>query len=605
MAGKILSKDLGGLSKKEIKLLAECRDKEEAIEQFRILGYEVDSADLDAIKLVYERKDEVSNANSLSLEQLEQVAGGARSKLKHLIEKQDLDIISENVQTLLNTHSDLGNKILGKLGGNIDERGKILAYVDVVTDAAKETEINLNLTDENERNIVQAVKDVYVECAYGKDNIGKFELRNNERIVKETIALSKVLVNAKLFVSEEETNYKGVASHAAKIIALHYTDNNLLHSYSAFKDLTKSDAKIYIDDIHVNTVQVPGSKLAKEENNIFCSYGTPHGTTYLDVLTPKHNIDRVDDSEFLFNLMSEHFDKYTANNNIKGAVKLTGKGVSDKGLLTHFAAAEIDKGKFFFKLRFDMFENMIELTNTANTTAKSNYNAASNMTVMEAVYLMERHATPYQWNSLQSWAGLSTEKQLELAQFINSHAADLVIDQTHEYMPEEPLKINEVTDVVNDSDPLTTAKNTARGLGIATGAGAFITMAVATVSAALNGSIAILGNCFAVALPALFKGGIAAFVGCFAGNTTMLGLGAAFLAGTAITAGVGIAALTAVVIWRVMSHTATGVSSVPEIIGASAITNDDSAPPLVNENRWIPIAPPTPMIGPREDFWDS
>ncbi len=88
MAGKILPKDLCGLSKKEIDLLIECRDEEEAIEQFRIRGYEVDSADLDAIKLAYERRNETSDANNLSLEQLEQVAGGLLVGVRRFEEKE-------------------------------------------------------------------------------------------------------------------------------------------------------------------------------------------------------------------------------------------------------------------------------------------------------------------------------------------------------------------------------------------------------------------------------------------------------------------------------------------------------------------------------------
>ncbi len=103
MAGRILSKDLGGLSKKEIELLTECRDKEEAIEQFRIRGYAVDEDNLDAIKLAHERRNEISDANNLSLEQLEQVAGGMGVRIKQKVNMVHMNSVLKDWATNLAT----------------------------------------------------------------------------------------------------------------------------------------------------------------------------------------------------------------------------------------------------------------------------------------------------------------------------------------------------------------------------------------------------------------------------------------------------------------------------------------------------------------------
>ncbi len=91
---------LGKLSKDQIEILIKCKDKDEAIEQFRIRGYEIDSDKLDAIKLEYEGKNEISDSNNLSIEQLEQVAGGHNVRKIRWVNMFDMSDNADKFYTL-------------------------------------------------------------------------------------------------------------------------------------------------------------------------------------------------------------------------------------------------------------------------------------------------------------------------------------------------------------------------------------------------------------------------------------------------------------------------------------------------------------------------
>ncbi len=627
MAGKILSKDLGGLSKKEIKLLTECRDKEEAIEQFRIRGYELDVDELDVIKLAYERKDEVSDANSLSLEQLEQVAGGFRKEHEINYGRERKNDLLRFAETASSSDGDLGKKMNEKIAA--------LGSENLPTSEQKAEIFVDSLMEETSTKVevdslaVEAVKDRYDKII----NNGKTEkdfVLLDPRALNEAAILTELIIDKGIVKREEKENesdyFNRAAGYAIEIQALHYDRKENGHLRIDEVD----DSKELKINCVLNVNFAPGNKAFNNVPVVVRKTSTDVGNGY--ALLENGNlitVGKVRDFNVLHKKMREEFLEILLENcNRYPEVEFDDDAeITEKLMLTHFTELKkIERGKEFV-LRADMLENVTEITKIANDTAKAENDTAeaendmaeakNNITVMKSINVLANFATPKQWDLLKKKREeISEEEKKNLAQFINSHAADLVIDQTHEYMPEEPLKINdEVTDVVNDSNPLTTAKNTARGLGIATGAGAFITMAVATVSAALNGSIAILGNCFAVALPALFKGGIAAFVSCFA-SSTALGLGAAFLAGTAITGVLVIATAVAFTCWGIIKHTmgkgnintdnmeaVMAASSSQPINSNSGRGDNDSSKEVVKTNQENVVNPEQPLV-PSDDGAD-
>ncbi len=186
MTEKILSKDLCGLSKKEIKLLTECKDKEEAIEQFRILGYKVDSADLDAIKLAYERRNETSDASILDLEQLEQVAGGFEMRAKSTIGKEYLN----NIKHIFPAACEVGTLDENTVNDFVESAKKECAQRNL-----EEEPLGRMMTTTIEKVVRGDMQENYENCGGSVKEVEGFNFHDNKSLYSDIKAVAIKIYN--------------------------------------------------------------------------------------------------------------------------------------------------------------------------------------------------------------------------------------------------------------------------------------------------------------------------------------------------------------------------------------------------------------------------
>ncbi len=142
MSLKVLSKYLDDLSKREIDLLTECRDIQEVKNLLNHFGYSLDEEQLEEIRLSYSKEyDSENNGNTLSMSQLEQVAGGKRvkaiigRKLNQAIDKGNLRMLCR-----------AEGAFFGNCGYVLVEDGNILTNV-METETPEVTEENYTIPD--------------------------------------------------------------------------------------------------------------------------------------------------------------------------------------------------------------------------------------------------------------------------------------------------------------------------------------------------------------------------------------------------------------------------------------------------------------------------
>ncbi len=444
MAGKILSKGLGGLSKKEIDLLIEFRDKEEAIEQFRILGYEVGSADLDAIKLAYERKNETSDASILSLEQLEQVAGGIRMSLVVKSVKEMEHGLAETGLVAARHHKALGDAMSRRLGKSLDEMLEAEetersteqdaaianAFVsEIAAMAAEREKAGIRRNDKALKDVINA----YLRAIYGAKGSNEFRLEEgyNVRLAGRIYEIESEIMNSIMGREDGESYGSTFAERSVEILALHSNrdEEGNLH----FVD--ERDTNYRGQVLTVNTIQKHNVKF--EEKSIF--YIDPNkgfNTVALMDGGKEVKVDRICDSDYLFNLLDARYNESSAREGIKlingnsdktllsNLVEYSG-ALSGAGILVEFDGALSGAGiKEGYIVRYDMLENVFSIVKAVRDREDAS-DELKNMASTDVLYVMEKHADQGLWNILTTRKALEEDEKNVLADFILAHAADI------------------------------------------------------------------------------------------------------------------------------------------------------------------------------------
>ncbi len=580
MAGKILSNCLSGLNRAQIDLLIECRDEEEAIEQLRIRGYELDVDELDAIKLAYEKRNEISDANSLSLEQLSKVAGGARQAFELRVSKKRRNEMVQTGLALTKSGGELGVAIdavlhsgeqNGEQNGGLHEiqfekldeeqrEGYANAYVTAACRMASEKQGQLD------EEILEAVQNEFLKVAHG-GKADKYSIWEQEHIVVFTARVGEVLKGTGNYEKNGKIDFKRIAHDALEISALHNNrgEGEKLH----FVD--EKNADDHGQRLVVNTIQ-KRLEFHKQQYLFNADVVEDSDGNRKNTLEPRVNeagkpmrVNLVDNPDDLFDAFSARYEKSESYEGIK----LT-NGESDKILFSNLVenGAQLVDGKpgNAWTARFDAFENVINVAKAVRNKENINEELQANidrdlqgtMVLTDVLYVMEKHADQRKWNILMKKEGFAQNEKEELANFIAMHAQD--IKDRHKYVSENDAKISNHMRAQNAIERrVRTAKQTAAGFGIATTAGLGTAVVPGLTYGFVSGATSFaaafpaIAKVFTVGLPALFKGGTAAFAACFAGKTS-LGLAATCLAGTGIAGVAVIGLITAGIIWGVMKH---------------------------------------------------